>query len=182
MGAIGLAIIGAIIGLDWMFINQHRAPHRTPPETGLYRAIVILTFEWPENPAFTKVVDTSIRSSDVDLNTFYQVMRSQRMAKLVLSSYTPDDLAKMFTPEYNKTGLVSFGKINVEANTRPHASISITVLHPRRDAAEMIVNRYGAVFIQYLNEYSDQPPVILITQSETRVEKVYPWILSRLMK
>jgi hypothetical protein len=155
MGVAGLAIIGSIFGLEWVFVNQRLAHHKPTRELGPYQATTTLTFEWPKIYPSTVDENATIRTSAMDLNTFVMILRSQRLAREVLSSYTPADMAILITPDYSKTGLISLGKVSIAASRSP-ASISITVLHLRSEASEMIATRYGRTFLDYLNSQEDR--------------------------
>ncbi|CAM2861493.1 GumC family protein [Rariglobus hedericola] len=126
--------------------------------TPLYRSAATLQIEKPEKVVTTvDVVDTGI-NSDIELNTYLQVIASAKMRNRVQESLTPQerqvlqrpyikDLAPGATPP---TG-VDLGVMSVQS-VRSTFLINIAVSHRDPDAAAILANRYIEQFIESLLE------------------------------
>ena len=67
-------------------------------ETEMFSSTATMQFERPERVVVSEqVVDTSIRS-EVDLNTYIQILTSGRLRKMVAQSLTPDEIKILQRP------------------------------------------------------------------------------------
>jgi succinoglycan biosynthesis transport protein ExoP len=124
----------------------------------LYRSAATLQIEKPEKVVTSQeVVDTGI-NSDIELNTYLQVIASAKMRNRVQESLTPQerqilqrpyikDLPAGATPP---TGL-DLGTMSVQS-IRSTFLISISIAHRDPEAAALLANRYIDQFIQSLLE------------------------------
>ncbi len=124
----------------------------------LYRSAATLQIEKPEKVVTSQeVVDTGV-NSDIELNTYLQVIASAKMRNRVQDSLTPHerqilqrpylkDLPSGATPP---TG-VDLGSMSVQS-VRSTFLISITVTHRDPEAAAILANRYIEQFIESLLE------------------------------
>ena len=124
----------------------------------LYRSVATLQIEKPEKVVTSQeVVDTGI-NSDIELNTYLQVIASSKMRNRVQESLTPQerqilqrpylkDLPAGATPP---TGL-DMGTMSVQS-IRSTFLISISIAHRDSEAAALLANRYIDQFIQSLLE------------------------------
>jgi len=124
----------------------------------LYRSVATLQIEKPEKVVTSQeVVDTGI-NSDIELNTYLQVIASSKMRNRVQESLTPQerqilqrpylkDLPAGATPP---TGL-DMGTMSVQS-IRSTFLISISIAHRDPEAAALLANRYIDQFIQSLLE------------------------------
>ncbi len=127
--------------------------------TPLYQSTASMRVEKPERVITSQeIVDTSI-SSDIELNTYLQVIRSATMRSRVVGSFTPDEI-KLLQRPYLATlapgqqppgvgGVV--GDITVEA-VRNSFLVNIHARHRDPEAAALVANRYVSEFIRYLLE------------------------------
>ena len=128
-------------------------------ETPMYSATATMQFERPERVVLNEqVVDASVRS-EIDLNTYKQILESGRLRAMVIQSLTPEevkllqrpylkDLAPGATPP-GVNGLV--GGVSV-MSIRNSFLISVTVTNRDAEGAAMLANRYTAQFMRYLIE------------------------------
>jgi len=124
----------------------------------LYRSSATLQIEKPEKVVTSQeVVDTGI-NSDIELNTYLQVIASTKMRNRVQASLSPQerqilqrpyitDLQSGATPP---TG-VDMGNMSVQS-VRSTFLISISVSHRDPEAAAILANRYIDQFIESLLE------------------------------
>ncbi len=124
----------------------------------LYRSSATLQIEKPEKVVTSQeVVDTGI-NSDIELNTYLQVIASAKMRNRVQASLTPQerqilqrpyivDLPPGATPP---TG-VDMGSMSVQS-VRSTFLISISISHRDPEAAAILANRYIDQFIESLLE------------------------------
>jgi polysaccharide biosynthesis transport protein len=127
-------------------------------ETPLYRSVATFQIEKPEKVVTNQeFVDTGI-NSDIELNTYLQVIASSKMRNRVQESLTPQerqilqrpylkDLPPGATPP---TGL-DMGAMSVQS-VRSTFLVSVTVSHRDPDAAALLANRYIEQFIESLLE------------------------------
>lgn len=124
----------------------------------LYRSSATLQIEKPEKVVTSQeVVDTGV-NSDIELNTYLQVIASAKMRNRVRDSLTPQerqilqrpyikDLEPGATPP---TGL-DLGSMSVQS-VRSTFLISISISHRDPEAAAILANRYIDQFIESLLE------------------------------
>jgi len=128
-------------------------------DTPMYQATATMQFEKPERVVTTQgVTDPSI-TSEIDLNTHIQVLRSGNLRAKVVASLTPEeikilqrpflkDLAPGAAPP-SPAGLL--GNVSVDA-VRNSFLIIITVQHQDPVAAALVANRFVEQFMQRLRE------------------------------
>jgi capsular exopolysaccharide synthesis family protein len=127
---------------------------QAPP---MYYASATMQFEKPDTVVTTVgVVDQAVRS-DLDLNTYLQILNSQKLRSKVMESFSPDEkkiLARAGlkhtppggTPPGPSLGGVSFSSL--------HNSflVGVNVSHEDPEAAALVANAYVNVFMKYLIE------------------------------
>lgn len=134
----------------------------------MYQSTASMRIEKPETVVTSQqVVDTSI-NSDIELNTYLQVMSSATLRNKVVASFTPDEIKLLqkpylleLQPGQQPPGLGTLvGGITVQA-VRNSFLVNVTATHRDPDAAALIANRYVAQFMAYLldsiggkNEYA----------------------------
>ncbi|HEY9250522.1 MAG TPA: hypothetical protein VIO38_15390, partial [Rariglobus sp.] len=127
-------------------------------EIPLYRSSATLQIEKPEKVVTSQdVVDTSI-NSDIELNTYLQVIASAKMRNRVQDSLTPQErqtlqrpYIKDLPPGATPPSGVDLGTMSVQS-VRSTFLISISVAHRDPDAAAILANRYIEQFIESLLE------------------------------
>jgi capsular exopolysaccharide synthesis family protein len=128
-------------------------------QTPMYMAVATMQFERPDTIVTTQgVVDPAIHS-EVDINTYLQVLNSGKIRARVAESFAPDERAILLRPALKKLqpgqspppvsselGSVSFDAI------RNSFLISITARHEDPEAAALIANHYLKQFMDELYE------------------------------
>ena len=125
----------------------------------MYSSSATMQFERPERVVLNEqVVDTSVRT-DIDLNTYLQILSSGRLRTMIAQSLTPDEVKilqrpylKDLAPGANPppvSGLIGGASI---ASIRNSFLINITVVNRDPEGAALIANRYVEQFIRYLIE------------------------------
>jgi succinoglycan biosynthesis transport protein ExoP len=128
-------------------------------ETPMYQSLATMQFEKPERIVTTQgVTDTSI-TSDIDLNTHIQVLRSGNLRAKVVASFTPEE-TKILQRPFLK-GLAPgaappsaanvLGNVTIDA-VRNSFLIVITVQHQDPEAAALVANRFVDQFMRRLRE------------------------------
>lgn len=122
----------------------------------LYRATAVL--EWiPPKPfdLHSAGADTAIRSSEMDLNTYLQIIQSRRIAADVLAAFTLDEFRLLLATSGNGAAIQPLGKIYfTTSGQRLPVQIPITTIHANPQAAVLVANRYAAVFLSFLESVS----------------------------
>jgi capsular exopolysaccharide synthesis family protein len=130
-------------------------------ETPMYSAWATMEFEKPETIVTTQgVVDPSIHS-DVDINTYIQLLISQKLRAKVVDSLTADDKKLLLRPAMKRllpgdpppSIADNLGSMSAEPVPKSYL-IKVTVDHGDPEAAALIANRYIAEFMQQLAEDS----------------------------
>ncbi|HTJ79277.1 MAG TPA: polysaccharide biosynthesis tyrosine autokinase [Rariglobus sp.] len=124
--------------------------------TPLYRSTATMQIDKPEKIVTTQnVVDTGV-DSDVELNTYLQVISSGKIRSRVLESLTPQErqilqrpYLKDLPPGSAPPAGVDLGTLTVQS-IRGTFLISVSVAHRDPEAAALIANRYVQQFIQSL--------------------------------
>lgn len=128
-------------------------------ETPMYSASATMQFERPERVVLNEqVVDQSVRS-DIDLNTYLQILNSGRLRAMVVQSLTPEEIKilqrpylKELAPGANPPGPGGLlGNVRVES-IRLSFLININVQNRDPEGAAIIANRYTEQFMRYLIE------------------------------
>ena len=95
--------------------------------------------------------DSSIRS-EFDLQTFQQILRSEKVRKRVLASYSSAELGLLHQSSAKVPNADdAFGVTTSECDTANRV-IYIFTRHPNPAAAALIANRYAREFVAYLTE------------------------------
>lgn len=122
----------------------------------MYASTASMRIEKPETVVTSvQVVDTSI-NSDIELNTYLQVMSSAVLREKVLGSLKPDEIALLERP-YVKAGQTPppvggmVGGITVQA-VRNSFIVNVTATNRDPDGAALVANRYVEQFMDYLLE------------------------------
>jgi polysaccharide biosynthesis transport protein len=124
----------------------------------LYRSSATLQIEKPEKVVTSQeVVDTGVKS-DIELNTYLQVIASSKMRARVQESLSPAEKAilqrpylKALKPGQTPPSGVDLGVLSVQS-VRSTFLISISISHRDPEAAAIIANRYIDQFIESLLE------------------------------
>jgi capsular exopolysaccharide synthesis family protein len=126
-------------------------------EKPLYLSQATMQIEKPERVVISQeVVDQSV-TSDADLNTYLQILRSNKLRTKVIESLTPDEIKTIQRPYLAelKPGLppppvgAILGSITVQPVPRSFMII-VSATHRDPEAAALVVNRYVHQFMQYL--------------------------------
>lgn len=126
-------------------------------EIPMYSSSATMQFERPDRVVLNEqVVDNSVRS-DIDLNTYLQILNSGRMRTMIAQSLTPEEVKilqrpylKELAPGANPppvSGLLGVASI---ASIRNSFLINITVTNRDPEGAALIANRYVEQFMRYL--------------------------------
>jgi uncharacterized protein involved in exopolysaccharide biosynthesis len=123
----------------------------------MFQSTASMRIEKPETVVTSQqVVDTSI-NSDIELNTYLQIMSSATLRNKVVASFTPEEaklLQKPFLTELlpgqqpPPVGAL-VGGITVQA-VRNSFLVNVSATHRDPDAAALIANRYVDQFMAYL--------------------------------
>jgi capsular exopolysaccharide synthesis family protein len=125
-------------------------------KTPLYSAVAKMQFEKPDTVVTTQgIVDSSVRS-DLDMNTYIQILGSNRLRARVLASFTPDEqkiltraALKKLAPGQPEPTTPDLGSVTCEPIHGTYL-ININVSNEDPEAAALVANRYVEQFIQYL--------------------------------
>ncbi len=169
--ALPLALIAAI---GFAYYKSRAIP--------LYQSTSSMRVEKPEKIVTSQeIVETAI-TSDVELNTYLQVMNSAMLRNKVAGSFTPDEVKILQKPYLTDLapgvpppgvgGLV--GDITIEA-VRNSFLVKIHARHRSPEAAALIANRYRDQFILHLlesfsNRSEDAVAFLRTRADELRVE------------
>ena len=126
-------------------------------ETPMYSSTATMQFEKPETIVTTqRVVDSSIRT-EIDLNTYLQQLRSNRLRTYIVESFTPEEIIILQRPYLKNlqpgSSLPSLGNLlgSVSIDSvRNSFLISITVRHRDPEAAALVAQHYVNQFLNYL--------------------------------
>jgi capsular exopolysaccharide synthesis family protein len=124
----------------------------------LYRSSATLQIEKPEKVVTSPdIIDTGI-NSDIELNTYLQVIASAKMRNRVQESLTPQErqilqrpYLKDLVPGTTPPAGVDMGSMSVQS-IRSTFLINISVSHRDPEAAALLANRYIEQFIESLLE------------------------------
>jgi polysaccharide biosynthesis transport protein len=125
--------------------------------TPTYFAAATMQFEKPETVVTTQGVVNMAVTSDVDMNTHIQVLKSAKISQKVLASFTPEEQLILKRPALKRAPpgtspanvAVSLGQVNAYP-TRSSFLVNITVTHEDPEAAALVANRYVDTFWNYL--------------------------------
>ena len=148
-------------------------------EVPMYASTATMQFERPERVVLNEqVVDTSVRS-DVDLNTYLQILNSGRLRTMIAQSLTPDEVKilqrpylKDLAPGANPPAVSSLiGSASI-ATIRNSFLISIGVTNRDPEGAALIANRYVEQFMRYLVENVGGKNEFAVDYLRTRAEEL----------
>ncbi|MDF3059593.1 MAG: hypothetical protein K0R17_3808 [Rariglobus sp.] len=142
--------LALIISISMAYYQSRAVP--------LYRSSATLQLEKPEKVVTTDTfIDTGV-NSDVELNTYLQVIASSKMRNRVQESLTPQErqilqrpYLKDLPPGATPPTGVDMGSMSVQS-VRSTFLISISVSHRDPEAAALLANRYIQQFIESLLE------------------------------
>lgn len=126
-------------------------------ETPMYSATATMQFVRPDRVVSSEaVVDASVRS-DVDLNTYLQILNSSRLRTLIVNSLTPEEIRVLQRPHIKDLAPGAtpppagalLGSVRIES-IRNSFLISISAQNRDPDGAAIIANRYVEQFTLYL--------------------------------
>ncbi len=152
--------LALLVAIGFAYIKSREVP--------MYSSTASMRIEKPETVVTSvQVVDTTI-NSDIELNTYLQVMSSATLRNKVVKSFTPDEtkllqrpyLAELSPGQSPPPVGAIVGGIRVQA-VRNSFLVNVTATHRDPEAAALISNRYVEQFMGYLldsiggkNEYA----------------------------
>lgn len=149
--------------------------------TPTYFARATMQFEKPETLVNAQgIIDQAVRS-DVDLNTYIEQLKSDKIRARVMESLTPDEKnilrrasLKRMPPgtDPNNVG-ISLGSVT-PISTRASYIISINVTHEDPEAAAVVANRYVAAFMSHLFETAggrNEAAIVWLREQSERLKK-----------
>ncbi len=142
--------LALIISIGMIYYQSRAVP--------LYRSAATLQIEKPEKVVTSPdIIDTGI-NSDIELNTYLQVIASAKMRNRVQESLTPQErqilqrpYLKDLPPGATPPVGVDMGTMSVQS-IRSTFLISVSVSHRDPEAAALLANRYIEQFIDSLLE------------------------------
>jgi capsular exopolysaccharide synthesis family protein len=146
-------------------------------EVPMYSASATMQFERPERIVTSEqVVDTSIRS-DIDLNTYLQVLNSGRLRTMIVQSLTPEEVKilqrpylKDLAPGVNPPPVSGLLGSMTTGNIRNSFLINISVTNRDPEGAALLANRYVEQFMRYLIENVGGKNEFAVDYLRTRAE------------
>jgi polysaccharide biosynthesis transport protein len=128
-------------------------------ETPMYSSTATMQFERPERVVISEqVVDNAIRS-DIDLNTYLQILTSGKLRNMVAQSLTPEEIRILqrpylaeLTPGANPPPVGQLLGSMTPQSIRNSFLINITVTNRDGEGAALLANRYVDQFMRYLFE------------------------------
>jgi capsular exopolysaccharide synthesis family protein len=148
-------------------------------ETPMYSATATMQFERPERIVLNEqVVDSSVRS-EIDLNTYKQILESGRLRAMVVESLTPEEV-KILQRPYLKSlapGATPPGKGSLVGgpsvqSIRNSFLISVTVTNRDPEGAKLLADRYTEQFMRYLFENVGGKNEFAVDYLRTRAEEL----------
>jgi len=148
-------------------------------ETEMFASVATMQFERPERVVISEqVVDTSVRS-DIDLNTYIQILTSGRLRTMVAQSLTPDEIRilqrpylKELAPGASPPPVAQLLGTMAPQSIRNSFLINISVTNRDADGAALIANRYVEQFMRYLFEYSGGKNEAAVEYLRTRADEL----------
>jgi succinoglycan biosynthesis transport protein ExoP len=148
-------------------------------EVPMYASSATMQFEKPETIVTTQgVVDASVRS-DIDLNTYLQILNSNRLRAKVVESLTPDEIRILQRPYLKNpvpgspppppAGLI--GSVSIDS-IRNSYLIVVTARNRDPEAAALIAQRYVDQFILYLLDNLSGRNEVAVDFLEQRAEQL----------
>ena len=128
-------------------------------ETPMFSATATMQFERPERIVLNEqVVDPSIKT-EVDLNTYLQILNSGRLRSMIVQSLTPEEIKLLQRPYLRDRhagatpppAAALLGNVRAES-IRNSFLIIITVQNRDPDGAALVANHFVDQFMRYLIE------------------------------
>ena len=148
-------------------------------ETEMFASTATMQFERPERVVISEqVVDTSVRS-DIDLNTYIQILTSGRLRTMVAQSLTPDEIKilqrpylKELAPGASPPPVAYLLGSMTPQSIRNSFLLNVSVSHRDPDGAALIANRYVEQFMRYLLENVGGKNEFAVDYLRTRAEEL----------
>lgn len=148
-------------------------------ETPMYSSVATMQFERPERVVLNEqVIDTAVRS-DIDLNTYIQILTSGRLRQMVAQSLTPEEIKilqrpylKELAPGATPPSVGGLLGSMTPQSIRNSFLINITVTNRDPEGAAVLANRYVDQFMRYLLEYSGGKTEFAVDYLRTRAEEL----------
>lgn len=128
-------------------------------ETPLYSSRATMQFEKPDKIVTTQGVTSPEVQSEVDINTYIEVLRSQKLRTRVIQSLTPEEIRILQAPYRRLREPGSPPPSAAEAmpsvtvgSIRNSYLLTVSTSHYSPEAASLIANRYIEQFMQHLIE------------------------------
>ena len=145
----------------------------------MYSSTATMQFERPDRVVLNEqVVDTSVRS-DIDLNTYLQILRSGRLRTMVAQSLTPDEVKllqrpylKDLPPGVNPPSAGALLGTMEPLSIRNSFLITITVTNRDAEGAALIANRFVDQFMRYLMEKTGGQNEFAVDYLKSRAEEL----------
>lgn len=147
--------------------------------TPLYQSTASMRIEKPETVVTSQqIVDTSI-NSDIELNTYLQVMSSATLRNRVVASFTPDEIKLLQKPylaelqpgqEPPPVGAI-VGGVTVQS-VRNSFLVNVSATHRDPNAAALIANRYVEQFMAYLFDNISGKSDYAVEYLQTRAQEL----------
>jgi capsular exopolysaccharide synthesis family protein len=163
--------LALIVAIGFAYVKSSAIP--------LYQSTASMRIEKPETVVTSqKIVDTSI-SSDIELNTYLQVMSSATLRNRVIASFTPDEIKLLQKPyladlqpgqEPPPVGAI-VGGITVQS-VRNSFLVNVSATHRDPVAAALIANRYVEQFMSYLFDNISGKSDYAVEYLQTRAQEL----------
>ncbi len=143
--------LALIVGLGYAYQKSRAVP--------MYQSTATMQLEKPETIVTSQAIVNTAINSDIDLNTYLEIISSQKLRNRVSDSITPSELNILQRPFRSNTNPgqalpgagALVGAINVQA-VRNSYLVKITAYNRDPEAAALIANRYVNEFMQHLME------------------------------
>ncbi len=148
-------------------------------EIPMYSATATMQFQRPERVVLNEqVVDQSVRS-EVDLNTYKQILESGRLRTLVVESLTPEEIKllqrpylKGLAPGATPPGVNALvGNVSVQS-IRNSFLISVTVQNRDPAGSALLANRFTKQFMRYLSTDVGGKNVFAVDYLKSRADEL----------
>ncbi len=165
--------LALLVSIGYGYLQMQAVP--------VYSAAATMQFEKPDTIVTTVgVVDQAVRS-DVDLNTYIQILQSGKLRSKVLESFTPEErkilqrAALKRLPPGTPPAAVGLPLGNVGFSSLHNSFlIGVNVTHDDPEAAALVANAYVKQFMTYLIENAggrNDAAIEYLNQSADRMRK-----------
>ena len=147
--------------------------------TPMYAAAATMQFEKPETIVTTQgVVDPAVHS-EIDINTYIQILQSQKLRSKVVASFTPEEQKIILRPALKKllpgqpppSVAGNMGGMSAEPVAKSYL-IRVSATHEDPEAAALVANRYVSQFMQQLYDDSSGANDFAVSFLMSRVEEL----------